>query len=121
MLRLIISGCNGHMGRVVESICRGEADVEIAAGFDLLGQGERDYPVYSSPAEFTGEASVIIDFSHPLHCPLCLNLASPKNTSGAGYHRLTPPQICLPLTRRQSQFPSFDPPICRWASMSLSI
>ena len=74
MLRLIISGCNGHMGRVVESICRGEADVEIAAGFDLLGQGERDYPVYSSPAEFTGEASVIIDFSHPSALPALLEL-----------------------------------------------
>ncbi len=74
MLRLIISGCNGHMGRVVESICRGEADVEIAAGFDLLGQGERDYPIYSSPAEFTGEASVIIDFSHPSALPALLEL-----------------------------------------------
>ena len=37
MLRLILSGCNGQMGRVVEHICDVQPDLEIAAGFDLLG------------------------------------------------------------------------------------
>ena len=34
-MKLMISGCNGHMGRVVEQICAGAADIEIAAGIDL--------------------------------------------------------------------------------------
>ena len=65
MVRLIISGCNGRMGRVVESICAADPDLEIVAGFDLLGSGDREFPVYSSPAEFSGTADVVIDFSSP--------------------------------------------------------
>lgn len=65
MVRLIISGCNGRMGRVVETICSADPEFEIAAGIDLLGTGDRDFPVCSSPAEFQGEADVVVDFSSP--------------------------------------------------------
>ena len=61
MLSLVISGCNGHMGRVVESICAADPDIQIAAGFDLLGSGEREFPVFSSPAQFTGQDRGKID------------------------------------------------------------
>lgn len=64
-MKLVISGCNGHMGRVVEEICAGEADIEVVAGIDLLGVGSGNYPIFSSPAEFTGEADTLIDFSSP--------------------------------------------------------
>ncbi|WP_130868216.1 4-hydroxy-tetrahydrodipicolinate reductase [Intestinimonas massiliensis (ex Afouda et al. 2020)] len=65
MVRLIISGCNGRMGRVVEAICSADPEFEIAAGIDLLGTGDRDFPVFSSPTEFQGEADVVVDFSSP--------------------------------------------------------
>ena len=45
MPKIIISGCNGHMGRVVASLCQGDPQVEIAAGFDVLGSTDRDFPV----------------------------------------------------------------------------
>ena len=48
MLRLILSGCNGRMGRAVEHLCAAQPDLEIAAGFDLLGTGDRDFPVFRS-------------------------------------------------------------------------
>lgn len=63
-MKLIISGCNGHMGRAVERICSSEADIEIAAGIDLLGSLHK-FPVYSSPSEWKGDADVLIDFSSP--------------------------------------------------------
>ena len=28
MLKIIISGCNGHMGRVVESLCNADPEVQ---------------------------------------------------------------------------------------------
>ena len=65
MLRIIISGCNGHMGRVVESLCNADPEVQVAAGFDVLGSADREFPVCSSPAQFTGEADAVIDFSSP--------------------------------------------------------
>ncbi len=65
MLKVLISGCNGHMGRVLTQICQEASDVEVAAGFDLLGQDNQDFPVYSSPSVFVGQADVLIDFSAP--------------------------------------------------------
>lgn len=65
MLSLVISGCNGHMGRAVEDIARAEPDIHVAAGFDILGPGDRDFPVFSSPAQYSGPVDVVVDFSHP--------------------------------------------------------
>ena len=65
MLKIIISGCNGHMGRVVASLCEADPLLEITAGFDVLGAADREFPVYTSPARFTGEADAVIDFSSP--------------------------------------------------------
>lgn len=66
MVRLIISGCNGRMGRVVEAICAADPELEIAAGIDLLGPaGGRDFPIYATPADFSGQADVVVDFSSP--------------------------------------------------------
>lgn len=63
-MKVIISGCNGFMGRVVEDICAKEAEVSVVAGFDV-NLTERAYPVYAAPANFSGEADVVIDFSSP--------------------------------------------------------
>ena len=65
MLELIRSGCNGRMGRVLEALCADQPDLHIAAGFDVLGAADRGFPVFSSPAECTVSAQVVIDFSHP--------------------------------------------------------
>lgn len=65
MLKIIISGCNGHMGRVVESLCESDPEIEIAAGFDVMSTNDRSFPIYASPAQFSGQADVVIDFSSP--------------------------------------------------------
>lgn len=62
--KIIISGCNGRMGRVVESICETDPDVSVVAGFDVSLES-RAFPVFVSPANFTGEADAVIDFSSP--------------------------------------------------------
>ena len=62
--KIIISGCNGRMGRVVESICAADPDVSVVAGFDV-SLVSRAFPVFVSPANFTGEADAVIDFSNP--------------------------------------------------------
>ena len=65
MLNIIISGCNGHMGQVVQSLCEQDPKVEVTAGFDVLGTLERPYPVFSTPAQCTKPGDVVIDFSSP--------------------------------------------------------
>jgi 4-hydroxy-tetrahydrodipicolinate reductase len=64
MPKIIISGCNGRMGQVVARMCR-ERGFEIAAGFDITGEQKDSFPVFADPAEFTGEADAVIDFSNP--------------------------------------------------------
>ena len=54
MVKIIISGCNGHMGRVVADLCAADPEVEVAAGFDVLGPADRDFPVYASRSSSRG-------------------------------------------------------------------
>lgn len=65
MQRIIISGCCGHMGRVVADICANDSDVEAVAGIDLLAQPMDGFPVFSTPTACGVEADAVIDFSHP--------------------------------------------------------
>ena len=65
MRKIIISGCNGHMGRAVARLCAQDQELEIAAGIDLLGQPGEGFPVFPSPAACSVQADVLVDFSHP--------------------------------------------------------
>ena len=116
MQKIIISGCNGHMGRVVESLCQADPQVEIAAGFDVMGAADHDYPVYSSPAQFTGHADAVIDFSSPAALDGLLAFAKATKTplvlATTGY---TPEQLA------QIGAAALEVPIFRSANMSLGI
>lgn len=65
MIRIILSGCNGKMGRVITSCVAERADCKIVAGFDINTERHANYPVYAKPSNCQIEADVIIDFSHP--------------------------------------------------------
>lgn len=80
MLRIAISGCNGHMGRVVEAICAATPDIEVVAGFDLLGKGDHPFPVYATPDKFPGEADAVIDFSSPAALSALLAFGKARHT-----------------------------------------
>lgn len=62
---LVLSGCNGRMGHVIEELCSAALDLNIVAGFDILGTSDRSFPIFSAFSEFTGNADVVVDFSHP--------------------------------------------------------
>ncbi len=63
MIKVIMNGCNGHMGRVVSDLCAEADDMEIVAGVDIDTTKNYDYPVYAAIADCTDEADVVIDFS----------------------------------------------------------
>lgn len=65
MLKILLNGCNGKMGQVITRIVAQQSDAQIVAGFDLSDHVRNTYPVYTELSEFSGEADVIIDFSHP--------------------------------------------------------
>ena len=62
MIKAIINGCNGAMGRVLTEIIGQEPSMEVVAGVDRDTEAKSGYPVYDSLAQCP-KADVIIDFS----------------------------------------------------------
>ena len=48
MVRIIMHGCNGHMGQVITGIVKEDKDAEIVAGIDLVDNRDNGYPVFKS-------------------------------------------------------------------------
>lgn len=79
MTKVIMNGCNGHMGRVISDLCTRDADVEIVAGIDVNTEKAFDYPVFSNIDDCNIEADAIIDFSHVSCIDALLKYSVEKN------------------------------------------
>lgn len=64
MVRAIMHGCNGRMGRVVTGLVREDEAIEIVAGVDAYTGIDNDYPVFESIEKCDVDADVVIDFSN---------------------------------------------------------
>ena len=65
MVNILLSGANGHMGRVIADIVGGREDCTIVAGIDINTDQYGPFPIFSCPQDCRVKADVIIDFSHP--------------------------------------------------------
>ncbi len=69
MTGILLSGCNGKMGKAVTRSVAESTDCEIVGGVDIFTEALSGYPVFSTPSAITNEitekADVIIDFSNP--------------------------------------------------------
>ena len=63
MIRVMIVGCNGKMGKVLDEVIGAESTIEIVAGIDLEDKGFYSYPIFPSVAECPLDADAVIDFS----------------------------------------------------------
>jgi 4-hydroxy-tetrahydrodipicolinate reductase len=79
MKRIILSGCNGHMGHVISQTVSERGDCVIVAGFDIDIAVKESFPVLADPPQFDGNADVIIDFSHPSFLPKLLAFAKERH------------------------------------------
>ena len=78
MTRILLSGCNGAMGRVITAAAQEREGVEIVAGIDPNTAATAGYPVFATAAECDIAADAIIDFSHPTACAPLLEYAAAK-------------------------------------------
>lgn len=78
MIKIIMNGCNGKMGRVITRIAEADAECEIVCGVDINTATPNSYPVFPCIKDFGGEADVIIDFSHPSTLASTLDYAADK-------------------------------------------
>ncbi|MBP0990293.1 MAG: 4-hydroxy-tetrahydrodipicolinate reductase [Oscillospiraceae bacterium] len=78
MVNIILSGCNGKMGKMICKCVSERNDCKISAGIDINPECNGDFPVFTSPALCNVDADVIIDFSRPANLDLLLCFAVEK-------------------------------------------
>ena len=64
MVRAIMHGCNGKMGRVITGLISEDEGIRIVAGVDAYTAVPNEYPVFDSIEQCDVEADVVIDFSN---------------------------------------------------------
>lgn len=63
MVKMIMHGCNGAMGRTITEIVEQDPDIEIVAGIDLREDDSKSYPVFATLDACNVPADVIVDFA----------------------------------------------------------
>ncbi|MBE6063686.1 MAG: 4-hydroxy-tetrahydrodipicolinate reductase [Clostridium butyricum] len=62
MIKIILNGCGGKMGKMVTECAKNFKNIEIIAGIDKFAC-ESSYPVFKSTSEVNIEYDVLLDFS----------------------------------------------------------
>jgi 4-hydroxy-tetrahydrodipicolinate reductase len=66
MVRIILNGCLGKMGRMITSTAKNFNNVSIVAGIDKFSDpAVKDYPIYDDMKKCDVSADVVLDFSRP--------------------------------------------------------
>lgn len=89
MVKVIISGCNGKMGKVLAKVLADQKDLSIVAGIDKNVEGRpHPFPVYADVSSCKEKADVLIDFSHYSALPgliqYCLETKTPLVVATTG-------------------------------------
>ncbi len=115
MIRILLSGCNGKMGKVICNAILNFPNLEIGAGIDKNTEYGK-FPVYCSPDKCETEVDVILDFSRPDALDGLLALAKDKKTPvifcTTGYNE----EQLMKIKEASAEIPVF-----RSANMSIGI
>jgi len=65
MINILLSGCNGKMGRVITRLAENSSECRITAGYDISTAVKNNYPVFTNIEECNEKIDVVIDFSSP--------------------------------------------------------
>lgn len=63
MIKILMHGCNGKMGRMITEIVKNDENTVIAAGVDKYTETVNEYPVFDSIEKCDVDTDVVIDFS----------------------------------------------------------
>ena len=64
MLKILISGASGHVGKKIAEQCKNNENIEVLCGVDRFNYGA-DFPIYANFGEVETAPDVIVDFSNP--------------------------------------------------------
>ena len=80
MINILLSGSNGKMCKTIQTLCKDDKDLNIAAGFDKLYEANCPFPQYNDLKNVSDDIDVIIDFSRPEVLDELLNFAKKDAT-----------------------------------------
>ena len=63
MVRIILNGCNGAMGKMLANIIAQDEQAQVVAGIDITQAADTPFPVFESIKECDVEADALIDFT----------------------------------------------------------
>lgn len=63
MIKVIMHGCNGKMGRTIAGLIESDETISLAAGIDAYDEGKNPFPVFHNIKDCDVEADAVIDFS----------------------------------------------------------
>ncbi|MBR5152672.1 MAG: 4-hydroxy-tetrahydrodipicolinate reductase [Clostridia bacterium] len=78
MIKILLSGASGNMGKAVTRAVAQNPDATICAGFDIRTEPTAEFPIYDDLCSVTEPVDVIIDFSHPSMLDRILDYAVSK-------------------------------------------
>lgn len=66
MLKVMVNGCSGKMGKIVCDLVKKNENLVLKSGFDKQSINTFDFPVFNQIQDITEKPDVIIDFSIPI-------------------------------------------------------
>ena len=63
MVRIILNGCNGAMGKMLANIIAQDEQAQVVAGIDITQSADTPFPVFESIKACDVEADALIDFT----------------------------------------------------------
>lgn len=117
MIKVLLSGCNGRMGKTIIEKAAGFPDISITAGVDKNASADAvTYPVYKNIKDCKAIVDVILDFSRPDALDSLIEFAAQNGTPvilcTTGY---SPDQLSK-IEKASGEIPVF-----RSANMSIGI
>ncbi len=64
MVKILLHGCSGKMGRMITQIVKEDENAVITAGVDTYTEVVSDYPIFDSVEKCDADVDVVIDFSN---------------------------------------------------------
>ena len=79
MVKILLVGCGGRMGKMISEVVKKYEDIVISAGIDSFNSMALDYPVFKQITECDIPCDVILDFSRPDALDSILQFSDNKN------------------------------------------
>lgn len=116
MLRIILHGSSGRMGKVLREMISENPGMAVVAGIDAVTDKDADFPQFSKASDCNIDADAVIDFSNHSAVPALMEFCLSKNLPVVVCTTALTDECLKTIDEAASKIPVF-----RSANMSLGI